>query len=333
MILIRSSAFRGNNGGVVDKGPAETGGGSARSGLIGVGILAVIAVVAVGAFIVFQSGSGAETTTTLAAAAAPTTTVATPTTATEAVTTTTVTPTTATTEPEDDPNPFVGWWAATDVDGSFLDLRVDADGGFMYWDSASGICAANGLGHSPQTWAGTATFVLDELPTMTATGIRECFPYGDNNGDLGEAAADFVYDLETDMLEFVLDGVRYTRAPLLSPSTDPNPFVGVWEATDSDGTRVTMKIDGVGTWQSRDTRSGGCENMGLTYATWSAEGTGMFDLQGIPSFAVQTTTFCHPVDGEAVPRSEDVVLTYEYRPESDEVALVLFLETIFTRVP
>jgi len=294
----------------------------------------MIAVVAVGAFIVFQSGSGAETTTTVAAAGAPTTTVAAPTTTTEAVTTTTVTPTTATTEPEDDPNPFVGWWAATDVDGSLLDLRVDSDGSFMYWDSASGICEANGLGHSPQTWTGTATFVLDELPRMTATGIRECFSYGDDNGDLGEAAADFAYDLETDMLEFALDGVRYTRAPRLPPSTDPNPFVGVWEATDSDGTRVTMQIDALGTWKSRDTRSGGCENMGLTYATWSAEGIGMFDLEGTPSFGVLTTTLCHPAGGgEPVPRSEDVVLTYEYRSDRDEVALMLFLETIFTRVP
>lgn len=311
---------------------ADSSGGKTYSGLIGVGILAAVAIVAVGGFLALQTLSG-DTTTTVAAAPTTSTTTATSTTTTEAATTTTLPATTTTTEPEEDPSPFVGWWAATDVDGSFLDLRVDADGGFMYWDSASGICEANGLGHSPQTWAGTATFVLDELPTMTATGIRECFPYGDDKGDLGEAAADFLYDAETDMLEFALDGVRYTRAPLPRPASDPNPFVGLWEATDSDGTRVTMQIDGAGTWKSRDTRSGGCENMGLIYATWSAQGTGVFDLDGTPSFEVVTTTFCHPVDGESVPRSEDVLLTYEYRSDSDEVALMLFLETIFTRVP
>ena len=169
---------------------------------------------------------------------------------------------------------------------------------------------------------------------MTATGIRECFPYGADNAGLGEAAAEFLYDTAMDMLEFALDGVRYTRAPLPPPATDANPFVGLWEATDSDGTRVTMQIDAVGTWKSRDTRSGGCENMGLTYATWSAEGAGMFDLEGTPSFDVLTTTFCHPAGGgEPVPRSQDVVLTYEYRSDRDEVALMLFLETIFTRVP
>jgi len=317
---------------VVDNGPVEPDSGRARSGLIGVGILAAVAVVAIGAIILFQSGGGAKTTTTVAVAP-PTTTTEAPTTTTEAVATTTLAPTTTTTEAEEDPNPFVGWCAATDVDGSFLDLSVDADGVFMYWDSASGICEANGLAHSPQTWEGTAVFVLDELPTMTATGARECFPYGEDNGTLGEAAADFLYDAAADMLEFALDGVRYTRAPLPPPSTDSNPFVGLWEATDSDGTRVTLQIDGAGTWKSRDTRSGGCENMGLTYATWSAGGTGMFNLEDTPTFEGLTTTFCHPVDGDPVPRSQDVVFTYEYRQSTDEVALLLFLETIFTRVP
>ncbi len=72
--------------------------------------------------------------------------------------------------------------------------------------------------------------------------------------------------------------------------------------------------------------------MGLTYATWSAAGTGMFNLEDPPTFE-GLTTFCHPADGDPVPRSQDVVFTYEYRQSSDEVGLLLFLETIFTRVP
>ena len=95
-----------------------------------------------------------------------------------------------------------------------------------------------------------------------------------------------------------------------------------------------MTIAPSGDWEMLDTRSGGCERMGLTYATWSADGTGFFDLGvgATPTFSVVTTTMCHPVDGDSVPRSEDVQLSYEYRAESDEVALLLFLETIFTRV-
>lgn len=91
----------------------------------------MIAVVVVGGFIVFQGGGDTETATTIAAAPATTTTAA-PTTTTEPAPTTTLPPSTTTAEPEKDPNPFVGWWAATDVDGSQLDLRIDAEGGFMY---------------------------------------------------------------------------------------------------------------------------------------------------------------------------------------------------------
>ncbi len=293
----------------------------------------MIAVVVVGGFIVFQGGGDTETATTIAAAPATTTTAA-PTTTTEPAPTTTLPPSTTTAEPEKDPNPFVGWWAATDVDGSQLDLRIDAEGGFMYWDSASGVCEARGMGHSPQTWVGSVAPVVEGGPIITASGLRRCYPYGADNSDLGEGSADFLYDNETDVLAFAPDGVLYERSTLPPVAGDSNPFVGSWEATDSDGTRVTLQIDAVGTWKSRDTRSGGCENMGLTYATWSAEGTGMFDLEGTPTFEVLTTTFCHPAGGgDPVPRSEDVVLTYEYRSDRDEVALMLFLETIFSRVP
>ena len=94
---------------------------------------------------------------------------------------------------------------------------------------------------------------------------------------------------------------------------------------------MVITVDGA--WQMLDTRSGGCENMGLMYATWSATGTGFFNRGGTATFDVVTTTFCHPADGDPVARSEDVLFGYEYRADTDEVALLLFLETIFTRVP
>ena len=65
----------------------------------------------------------------------------------------------------------------------------------------------------------------------------------------------------------------------------------------------------------------------------SVSRTGFFNRGGTPSFDVVTTTFCHPLDGDPVARSEDVVFTFEYREATDEVVLLLFLETNFTRVP
>ena len=310
----------------------------AFSGLVGVGVLIAIAALAFGGFLAFQAFSGDETTTTNVEAAPATTTTTKPvTTTTEPLTTTTEPRTTTTTLMDIEPDPFVGWWKATDVDGSHLDLRVENDDTsrytFTYWDSASGSCEGNGLGHSPETWEGTGVSLRQPPQLLTVSGPRTCFPYGGDNAEIGERGADFLYDLETDMLEFSLDGVRYTRSPPPQLGSDgSNPFVGTWEATDSDGTRVEMTFAGDGAWRSEDTRSGGCENMGLAYATWSAEGTGTFDLEGISGFEVLTTTICHPVDGDPVPRSEDVVFTFEYRADNDEVALLLFLETIFTRV-
>lgn len=307
------------------------------SGLVGIGALIAIAALAFGGFFAFQAFSGDETTTTNVEAAPAATTTTTPVTATtEPPTTTTEVPTTTTTLFDIEPDPFVGWWKATDVDGSHLDLGVEKDGTspytFMYWDSASGSCEAMGLGHSPETWEGTGVSLRQPPQLLTVSGPRACFPYGGDAAEIGERGADFSYDLETDTLEFSLDGVRYTRSSSPPPSDASNPFVGMWEATDSDGTRVEMTFAEDGAWRSEDTRSGGCENMGLTYATWSAEGTGTFDLDGIPGFEVLTTTICHPVDGDPVPRSEDVVFTFEYRADNDEVALLLFLETILTRV-
>lgn len=306
----------------------------AYSGLIVFLVAAGLLLLGITIFLIFQVVGSSESTTTVAAAPSTTTTSSLTTVSTQLVTTTTTAPITTTTEPEEDPNPFVGWWKATDVDDSHLDLRVDGEGTFMYWDSASGVCQARGLGHSPETWAGTATFQLEGvIPTLVAAGSRTCHPYGDDSADAGEASWEWFYDLETDMLEFAPDGVLYTRSPPPLEGGDSNPFVGSWEATDSDGTRISMMIASDGTWESLDTRSGGCENMGLTYATWSAAGVGTFDLDGALSFDVLTTTICHPPDAEPVPRSTDVLFTFEYRPDTDTVALLLFLETTFTRVP
>jgi len=305
--------------------------GGAFSGLAVFLIIAGVLGLGVAGFVTFRVLGESAPTTTIAAA--PVTTTTAPSTTTPTTVTTTLPPTATIAQVEEVPNPFVGWWKASDVDGSFIDLRVDAEGTFMYWDSASGTCEGRGFGHSPETWVGTAGFNLRGTPTLTVSGTKTCFPYGEEIGGIRESSANYLYDAATDMLEFVLDGVRYTRTPLPTVISDADPFVGSWEATDSDGTRVTMTIGPDGSWEQSDTRSGGCEDMGLTYATWSATGIGFFNRGGTPSFDVETTTFCHPLDGDPVARSEDVIFTFGYREATDEVVLLLFLETNFTRVP
>lgn len=243
-------------------------------------------------------------------------------------TTTTIPPTTTTTIPADRAQ-FVGWWTTTSEAG-IIDMRVLVDGSFMLWDSASGLCRANGLGESPMTWAGVAQFHLEEVPRMTITGTATCFPYEGDPGELGEISGELQYDSESGTL-LSLDGVNYNPVELITPPLDDNPFVGSWEATDSDGTHIMTVITPDGIFNSEDTRSGGCENMGLTGATWSASGVGIFDLGGAPAFEVPVQTLCHPPDGEPVPRSEGV-FSFGYVEETDELVLHLFLDTVFTRV-
>ena len=164
---------------------------------------------------------------------------------------------------------------------------------------------------------------------MTVSGTTTCYPYDSDPGDVGETAGEFRYDAETGTLSS--DGIDYVRVEVVTASPDDNPFVGTWEATDSDGTHITTVIARDGTFNSEDTRSGGCENMGLIGATWSASGVGRFDLSGGPTFEVPVQTVCHRTDAESVPRSEGV-FSFGYVEETDQLVLHLFLDTVFTRV-
>ncbi len=251
------------------------------------------------------------------------------TTSSSSTTTTTVPPTTTTTIPEDRAD-FVGWWTGISDGGGILDIRISADGTFMHWDSASGVCRANGFDQSPMTWAGSAEFHEEEVPRMTASGLITCFPYEGDVGEIGDTDGDFQFDEESGTL-VAADGTSYAPVEYVAPPASDNPFAGTWEATDSDGTRVVTVIAADGTLSSEDTRSGGCENMGLTGATWSAEGVGAFDLTAA-AFEVPVQTICHPPGAEPVPRSEGV-FTFGYVEETDELVLQLFLDTVFTRVP
>ena len=111
-----------------------------------------------------------------------------------------------------------------------------------------------------------------------------------------------------------------------------NPFVGSWEATDADGTYIVMAILVDGSWESTNTRSGGCERKGFTYATRSGEGSGTFDLSGTPVFELTMTTYCDPPELEKVVDSPEVNVSFEYQQSADTVVL-LADGTTYTRLP
>ncbi len=255
----------------------------------------------------------------------------------EAAATSTTLP--STTVPGQDENPLAGWWKAIDLDGSLLDLRVDPEGTFSYWDSASGVCRNRGLEHSPETWGGTATFRMTDrpsfiddmvgegavaVPTLTASGTVTCYPYGADNTEVEDRSLDLYYDRATDTLEPANGAVRYVRSPVVPGVTADaaNPFVGSWEATDADGTYTVMAILADGSWESANTRSGGCERKGLTYATWSREGSGTFNLSGTPVFELLMTTYCDPPELEKVVDSPEVNWVFEYQQSADTVVLL-----------
>ena len=302
-------------------------------------VVGAVALLAVAAFLIFESlgdssdptvPEAADTTTTIPE---QTTTTAKPITTTSTQPTTTTTGATTTTEQEP-ANPFQGWWKAVDNDGSLIDLRIDEEGGFFYWDSASGPCRNNDV-RSPETWEGTTTVDLLDRPTLTATGSRQCYFYGADNPPPKPVEHDYYYNSGTDTLEFAPDGVLYTRSPDVPglPANETNPLVGSWEATDGDGTRVTMTIETDGTWASEDTRSGGCERKGFTYATWSAQGSGTFDLTVQPTLNLTLTTYCNPPGSDQVVHSPEVLWTFVHDQATDTILLVESNDTTYTRLP
>ncbi|MCZ6630786.1 MAG: hypothetical protein O7D28_05505 [Actinobacteria bacterium] len=302
-------------------------------------VVGAVALLGVPACLSTQSVVGSETTTTVAGAA--TTSITLP------VTNPTEQPSTTVRGPEE--NPFIGWWKATDVDGSLLDLRVDAEGMFFFWDSASGGCRNSGLEHSPETWGGTATLEMTDrpsfvddmvgegallVPTLTVSGTVTCYPYGADKSDVGDRSLDFYYDPDTDMLEPGSGAVRYGRSPAVPgvPADAANPFVGSWEATDADGTHIVMTILADGSWEATDARSAGCERKGFTYATWSGEGSGTFNLSSTPVFELELTTYCDPPELEKVVHSPEVNWSFEFQQSSDTVVL-LADGTTYIRLP
>ena len=179
-------------------------------------VVGAVSLLAVAVFLVSLSLSGSGDTTLPVALDTTTTEQATittrpaTTTSVRQTTTTTAATTTTTSTTEEDPseaNPFVGWWKALDVDGSLIDLRFDDEGGFFYWDSASGVCQNNDV-RSPETWAGTTAVDMSGRPTLTATGIKQCYFYGADNPPATPREFDYYYDADTDTLEFAPDGVR-----------------------------------------------------------------------------------------------------------------------------
>ena len=175
-------------------------------------VVGAVVLLGLPAWFLTQSVVGSETPTSVPEAAATSTTLP------------------VTTVPGQDENPLVGWWKATDLDGSLLDLRVDAEGTFSYWDSASVVCRQRGFEHSPETWGGTATFQMTDRPsfiddmvgegaaavlTLTASGPVTCYPYGADNPDVGDRTIDLYYVRDTDTLEPATGAVRYVRSPVV----------------------------------------------------------------------------------------------------------------------
>ena len=313
----------------------------ASGAVLTVGVLAAALLVDSGEPDTTEVSPGATSPTVPAVAASPTLIVSPTTSTTEAVF--------STTSPTTDENPFVGRWTATALDGSQLDLRVGPDGAFMHWDSASRDCRDQGFAHSPETWAGSATVELTDqpsfiddmvgeganlVPTLTIAGSVVCYPYDLESGSASDRALRFFHDQSRDALEPASGGVRYTRlAPVGGVLPDAsNPFVGSWEATDQDGTRVAMSILADGSWESSDTRSGLCETQGFTYATWSAQGSGTFDLAGKSVFEVAPIANCHPRGSEQSSQLPDVSLRFEHEASSDTVVLSED-DIVYTRLP
>ena len=309
--------------------PRNTGDTGLSLGVVTAVVVGALALLAVVVFLLFSVFDGeTDSATTIPAAAATTAPEPEPTTTPPVPTTTTAPPPTTTTASEP-VSPFVGWWKATDADGSHLDVRVSEDGSFHHWDSSNGPC-----GEVPATWIGTAA-IDDVVAIMTASGVKTCFPYGAENEVIGEPEFEFDYLAESDTMVFRLDGTVYSRSDEVSGiAGDPtNPLVGTWEATDLDGTRVVMWVEPDGTWSSVDTRSGGCERKGFTFATWSGEGAGNFALdETTPTFDVVFNTFCHPPGEDAVVHTEEANFLFTYDTARDEVSLDAF-GTVYTRLP
>lgn len=289
-------------------------------GIAAIGLLAVVLLIA------FPS---TDDDPTPAAAAATTTTEtnrssapATAPTSTAPPTTTTTTVAATTTAPPEADNPFVGWWRLADADGRSVDLRVDLEGTISWWDSASSLCENDGI-DSPYAMAGFSTFKSFGTPALAVSGSGTCHRYGVGQQPEESPLVVFSYDAATDTIESADDGAVYARSPSVpgAPVDGANPFVGSWEGTDSDLTHVEMTIQADGSWQSTDTRSGGCERKGFTYATWSAEGSGVFDLGADPSFDITLTTYCHPVGGDRLVHSPQANFVLRYDTDRDKLVL------------
>lgn len=291
-----------------------------------------VALIAVVVFLVFAADDegtpAADVTTTPEASSTSTM----PTTA-EDQTTTSTASTTTTVAPEVTENPFVGWWRLAGNEGRSVDLRIGVEGEILMWDSASSLCVNDGI-DSPHVLEGFSTFKPFGTPTLAITGAVTCHLYGLGQQPTDDQLLVFTYNSESDAIELAEDGVRFERSPSVPglPVDASNPFVGSWEGTDSDLTHVEMTVLADGSWLSTDTRSGGCERKGFTYATWSAEGSGAFDLNATPIFDIELTTYCHPFGEDKLVHSPSANFILIYDASTDTLALD-GTDVTYTRLP
>ena len=296
-------------------------------------VAAALAVVAVVVSLLF-GGSDDPADPTLAGETTSTTTFAPETTqpsrtSTSSSSTTSTLPETTTTSANE--AAWAGWWDSVDTNGGIIDLELTTDSGFTYWNSASDLCQV-GDARFPITWSGV---VSEEGSTLLLEGSMQCYLYGSENPEPTALDLEITYDASVDTIEFPGDGLMLARSedlPGVATAAD-NPLIGSWTATDGDGTFSIMHIHADGSWTSDDTRSGGCEAKGYTYARWSAEGSGAFDLTGQPTFRLQMTTYCSPPGGNQVVHSPSVDWTLLFDEGTDTVLLVESQGTTYTRFP
>ena len=102
------------------------------------------------------------------------------------------------------------------------------------------------------------------------------------------------YDRNSDTVSSSDDGLVYSRMEGV------NPFIGTWFGVDVDGSDYEMVILGSGVVDTTDTSAGSCRNSGFPGASWSFNGTGVFELGEDPKFIPRGTTYCHPADDESI---------------------------------
>jgi hypothetical protein len=135
-----------------------------------------------------------------------------------------------TSEPPSTSDPFTGTWSTIDIDGSLM--KVSFSGTGVARDVAMVDLRATVCGGGTWTGAGPGTVDGDSI---FVEGSASCVD-GEKNVNFTPT---WTYDGSSRTLQDP-DGLRWTRGELMEA------FGGVWQATDSDGSAMTLGFSGSG---------------------------------------------------------------------------------------